>query len=35
MFFQVTGRGIQQIKDTQRALMALWRGLPELRGQAT
>ena len=34
-FFQVTGRGIQQIKDTQRALMALWRGLPELKGQAT
>lgn len=34
-YFQVTGLGVRQVKDTQRALMALWRGLPELRGQAT
>jgi PadR family transcriptional regulator, regulatory protein PadR len=31
-FFEVTGKGIRQIKDTQRALMALWKGLPELKG---
>ena len=34
-FFQVTAKGIRQIKDTQGALMALWRGLPELKGRAT
>jgi DNA-binding PadR family transcriptional regulator len=33
-FFQVTGKGIRQIKDTQRALTALWRGVPELKGGA-
>lgn len=32
-FFLVTERGVQHVKDTQRALMALWRGVPELRGQ--
>jgi DNA-binding PadR family transcriptional regulator len=30
-FFQVTGKGIRQVKDTQQALMALWKGIPELR----
>jgi DNA-binding PadR family transcriptional regulator len=32
-FFEVTGKGIRQIKDTQRALTALWSGLPELKGR--
>jgi DNA-binding PadR family transcriptional regulator len=31
-FFEVTGKGIRQIKTTQSALTALWKGLPELRG---
>src|SRR5687768_11822796 len=34
-FFEVTGKGIQQIKHTQRALTALWKGLPELKGSTT
>ena len=32
-FFEVTGKGIRQIKDTQAALTALWKGLPELKGR--
>jgi DNA-binding PadR family transcriptional regulator len=31
-FFEVTGKGIRQIRDTQGALTALWKGLPELKG---
>lgn len=34
-FFHVTARGVKQIRDTQRALMALWKGLPVLKGQST
>jgi PadR family transcriptional regulator PadR len=34
-YFQVTARGRREVRDTQRALMNLWNGLPELeRGMA-
>ena len=31
-FFQVTPAGMRAIKETQRALMALWNGVPQLKG---
>jgi DNA-binding PadR family transcriptional regulator len=31
-FFRVTPRGLRGVKDTQRALVALWRDVPQLRG---
>ena len=31
-FFQVTPRGMKAVKETQRALVALWRGVPQLKG---
>src|SRR5918998_258303 len=34
-FFQVTPRGIRAAKDTQQALVALWRGVPELKERPT
>jgi len=30
-FFQVTPQGIRAAKETQRALVALWNGVPQLR----
>lgn len=34
-FFRVTAQGIRGVRQTQRALVSLWRGLPELdRGPA-
>ena len=34
-YFHVTSRGLREVRDTQRALMHLWDGLPELeRGMA-
>lgn len=30
-YFTVTDDGLRQVRDTQRALTALWRGLPQLR----
>jgi PadR family transcriptional regulator, regulatory protein PadR len=30
-YFRVTARGLRSVKDTQRALMALWADLPELK----
>lgn len=30
-FFEVTPRGVRAAKDTQRALVALWRDLPQLK----
>ena len=30
-FFRVTAQGLRSVKDTQRALIALWTGLPELK----
>jgi PadR family transcriptional regulator, regulatory protein PadR len=31
-FFRVTAKGVRQARDTQRALSALWDGVPEFRG---
>jgi DNA-binding PadR family transcriptional regulator len=31
-YFRVTPRGLRQVRETQRALRALWSGLPELSG---
>jgi DNA-binding PadR family transcriptional regulator len=33
-YFRVTPRGLRALKDTQRALVALWANLPELEGGA-
>jgi PadR family transcriptional regulator len=34
-YFQVTSAGLRQIRETQKALVTLWRGLPQLeRGKA-
>jgi DNA-binding PadR family transcriptional regulator len=30
-FFRVTPRGLRSVKETQRALVALWSGIPELK----
>src|SRR5215831_15988950 len=30
-FFRVTPRGLRAVKDTQKALVALWSGIPELK----
>ena len=32
-FFEVTPKGLRFVKDTQRALVALWSGVEELRGR--
>ena len=34
-FFLVTPAGLQAVKDTQRALVALWTGIPQLKGAHT
>jgi DNA-binding PadR family transcriptional regulator len=31
-FFAVTSKGVRAVKDTQRALTALWTGVPALKG---
>src|SRR5207249_11863297 len=31
-YFRVTGRGLKEVRETQRALVKLWHGLPELEG---
>ena len=31
-FFRVTPRGLKAVKDTRRALVALWTGVPKLEG---
>jgi PadR family transcriptional regulator PadR len=31
-YFRVTSKGLRQARDTQTALVALWNGVPELRG---
>lgn len=33
-FFHVTGKGVQAVRATQRTLMKLWSGVPELKGGA-
>jgi PadR family transcriptional regulator, regulatory protein PadR len=32
-FFQVTPQGLRAVKDTQRALIALWKGVPQLQAR--
>jgi DNA-binding PadR family transcriptional regulator len=34
-FFQVAPRGVRMVKDTQQALVALWRDVPQLRERRT
>ncbi len=31
-FFRITESGLQALRETQRALVSLWRGLPQLSG---
>ena len=31
-YFQVTAQGMRAVKETQRALVALWKGVPQLKG---
>lgn len=31
-FFRVTPQGLRSVKETQRALVALWSGVPQLKG---
>jgi DNA-binding PadR family transcriptional regulator len=31
-YFTVTSKGVKAVRDTQRALTALWQGLPALKG---
>jgi DNA-binding PadR family transcriptional regulator len=33
-YFSVTARGVRAIKDTQRALVALWSDVPQLEGKS-
>jgi|ERR1700730_679179 PadR family transcriptional regulator PadR len=32
-FFKLTPQGLRAVKDTQRALVALWRGVPQLQNR--
>jgi len=32
-YVKVTAKGVREIRDTQRTLVRLWRGLPGLRGE--
>jgi PadR family transcriptional regulator, regulatory protein PadR len=32
-FFHVTGQGVRQVRATQQALIALWQGIPQLKGR--
>jgi DNA-binding PadR family transcriptional regulator len=34
-FFRVTPRGLRAVKDTQRALAAMWRDVPQLKEKLT
>ena len=34
-FFTVTASGLRAVRTTQRAFVALWRGIPELKGGLT
>ena len=31
-YFRVTAKGVKGVKDTQRALISLWSGIPQLKG---
>ena len=32
-FFTVSARGVKAVRETQKALTALWKGVPELKGE--
>jgi PadR family transcriptional regulator, regulatory protein PadR len=32
-YFRVTEAGLREVRQTQRALISLWKGLPELKGE--
>ena len=32
-YFRITRAGIREVRDAQRSLMNLWKGLPELKGE--
>jgi DNA-binding PadR family transcriptional regulator len=32
-YFHVTAKGLREVRETQRVLIKLWQGLPELRGE--
>lgn len=32
-YFRITGAGMSEVREAQRSLMKLWKGLPELRGE--
>ena len=32
-YFRITGAGLREVRDAQRSLMNLWKGLPELKGE--
>jgi PadR family transcriptional regulator len=34
-YFRVTAKGVKDVRETQRTLVKLWRGLPELQGGTT
>jgi DNA-binding PadR family transcriptional regulator len=34
-FFKVTGKGVRELRNTQRALTRLWREVPQLEGGTT
>jgi PadR family transcriptional regulator, regulatory protein PadR len=31
-YFELTGQGLKEVRNTQRTLVSLWKGLPELEG---
>ena len=33
--FRTTSRGLRLVRDTQKSLVKLWRGLPQLKGEET
>jgi len=34
-YFRITAKGVREVKDTQRTLSELWKGLPQLKGGLT
>ena len=34
-YFKVTARGLREVRDTQRTLVKLWKGVPDLQGGTT
>jgi PadR family transcriptional regulator PadR len=34
-YFRINGKGLRVVRETQRGLIKLWQGLPELRGELT